>query len=268
MSYPVYCINLKNREDRKKYSIEQFKILNINNVIYPIFEKDKRGGIYGCYDSHIKIWKDFYEKYPNVNYCLIFEDDFVPTKKSDYCIKSAEKFIEKNYNDIDILNLHNFFVPVENKLNNDLFSNGYGFATHVYFITRHYIERVYKNNNNKFPEPDGGHLDVDINEDVNNILYSEKIFFTKNICFTQLVCDSDSQTDCKSDNNSNKIEELARSNINTAFDSMINTCIFFRNYGVSDNFIKGVLTNPYSSLINIIIYILLFIIIIYVLFIK
>ena len=143
MSYPIYCINLKNKNDRKINSEEQFKKLNIYNVIYPLFTKDKRGGIYGCYASHIKIWKDFYEKYPNINYCLIFEDDFDSSKKSEEYIKYAEQFINKNYNEIDILNLHNFYVPVNNIINNDLFSNGYGIALHAYFITRHYIDKIY-----------------------------------------------------------------------------------------------------------------------------
>ena len=54
MSYPIYCINLKNKNDRKINSEEQFKKLNIYNVIYPLFTKDKRGGIYGCYASHME----------------------------------------------------------------------------------------------------------------------------------------------------------------------------------------------------------------------
>ena len=254
MSIPVYCINLENRKDRKKHSLEQFKKLNITNVIYPFITKDKRGGVYGCFESHIKIWKDFYENYPNIDYCLIFEDDFVSTENSSNYIKSAEKFIEKNYYDIDILNLHNFFIPVENKINNYLFSNGYGSATHVYFITRHYIERVYKNNNNKFPEPDGSHIDLDINSDKKNILYSEKIFYTKNICFIQLVDESD--------NNWGILDSIQKIDVNKTLEFNKNFIIFIKKFGISDDFIKNTFTDPGSVIINIIIYILIFIIII------
>ena len=254
MSYPVYCINLENRTDRKKHTEEQFKILNIDNVIYPVFTKDKRGGIYGCYDSHIKIWRDFYEKYKYIDYCLIFEDDFVSTAKSDYYIKNAVEYIKKNYNDIDILNLHNFFIPVENKINNDLFSNGYGFGLHAYFITRHYIDRIYEKNNNKFPEPDGNHIDIDINEDKYNVLYSEKIFFTKNVCFTQLVGESDNITGF--------IDSLSKEDINNTFKNLINTYINVRKIGITDDFIKQIIADIISGIITIIIYILIFIIII------
>ena len=257
MSYPVYCINLIHRTDRKKNAEEQFKILNIDNVIYPVFTKDKRGGAYGCYDSHMKIWKDFYEKYPNIDYCLIFEDDFVSTENSSSYIKSAVEYIKEYYNDIDIVNLHNFFIPVDNKINNDLFSNGYGFTTNAYFITRHYIDKISKNGT-KFPEPDGSHIDLDINEDVGNILYSEKIFFTKNICFIQL--------EDESDNDWGVFDSIRKLGSNTTLDFTKKLMIFIKKFGISDNFIKQSIVDTVSAIITVIIYILIFIIIIMLLF--
>ena len=134
MSYPVYCINLVTRTDRKKHAIDNFKKLGIKNVIYPTFNKDKRGGSYGCYSSHIYIWKHFFKNYPDSKYCLIFEDDFKLTKNSKKYIKLGETFIEENYNKVDILNLHNFGTPVDNKINTKIFTNGFGAATHAYFI--------------------------------------------------------------------------------------------------------------------------------------
>ena len=46
MSYPVYCINLVYRLDRKKHAIDNFKKLGIKNVIFPTFHKDERGSSY------------------------------------------------------------------------------------------------------------------------------------------------------------------------------------------------------------------------------
>ena len=59
--YPIYCINLEHRKDRREHSMKQFETLGIspNRVKYPHFTKDPRGGVYGCFDSHIKIWNDF-----------------------------------------------------------------------------------------------------------------------------------------------------------------------------------------------------------------
>ena len=56
----------------------QFTNLEISptTVNYPHFTKDPRGGIYGCFDSHIKVWNDFFINHPNEKYVLVFEDDF------------------------------------------------------------------------------------------------------------------------------------------------------------------------------------------------
>ena len=253
MSYPVYCINLESRTDRKKHAEEQFKILNIDNVIYPLVTKDKRGGIYGCYDSHIKIWKDFYEKYPDINYCLIFEDDFVSTEKSKDYIKQGVEFINKNYNNVDILNLQNFDIPVENVLNNEYFTNGYGFALHAYFITRQYIDKISKNGT-KFPEPNGKHIDNEVSLNIYSILYSEKIFFTKSVCFLQLVNESDN---C----DGSFFDSLSKININNTFDLNKKIGIIYSKLGYDHKTIKSYLIYGIHifAIIDIIIMILLII---------
>ena len=65
MDYTIYCINLKERIDRKEDAKKQFKKINIkpSSVIFLDFYKHKKGGIYGCYDSHMKVWNDFYKNY-------------------------------------------------------------------------------------------------------------------------------------------------------------------------------------------------------------
>jgi GR25 family glycosyltransferase involved in LPS biosynthesis len=57
MNYPVYCINLKERLDRKKHVEKEFSKIDIQptDVIFLDFYRHKKGGRYGCYDSHMKI---------------------------------------------------------------------------------------------------------------------------------------------------------------------------------------------------------------------
>jgi GR25 family glycosyltransferase involved in LPS biosynthesis len=112
MIFPIYCINLKERLDRKKHSLNEFNKININykNVIYLDFYRDQRGGIYGCYDSHMKVWQDFYKKYKNKDICIVFEDDFETNKKSEELLYNGIKFVLKNINKIDILFLHNICI--------------------------------------------------------------------------------------------------------------------------------------------------------------
>jgi GR25 family glycosyltransferase involved in LPS biosynthesis len=216
----IYCVNLEHRKDRKKHSLEQFTKLGVphDNVVYPHFEKDKRGGVYGCFDSHMKIWNDFFVNYPNDNYALIFEDDFVAPSNGNSIIQIATKYLEDNYNNIDILFLHNYCIAVDNIKNNHQFTNGYGFNTHAYLLTRHYIQSIITAYG-KLPEPNGRHLDHEISQNIidkDNFLYSNKLFFTNDDCFTQIID--------KSDNYLNIVDELFRNDLQK---TQKNTLLFF-----------------------------------------
>jgi GR25 family glycosyltransferase involved in LPS biosynthesis len=205
----IYCINLEHRSDRKKHSLEQFTKMGVShdNVVYPHFTKDKRRGVYGCFDSHMKILNDFFVNYPNETYCFILEDDFIAPSNYTHIIKKATTFLENNYYDVDILYLHDICMKVKNKVNNYQFTNGYGFNNHAYLITRHYIQSII-DKYGKLPEPNGRHLDYEItinSVDKDNMMYSKKLFYTNEKCFTQLID--------KSDNYINKFDELFRTDL-------------------------------------------------------
>lgn len=232
----IYCINLEHRKDRKKHTQSEFKKIGIipENVIYPHLIKHPRGGLYGCYESHMKVWQDFYDNHPEQPYCLVFEDDFVAQPQAKETIEKAQEFLIQNYKQIDLLNLHNLYVPVDNPINNEDFNNGYGFMTHAYFITRHYITKILQKNHNKLPPANGINIDIVTNIDKSSILYSEKIFYTRQLCFTQLVD--------KSDNYNNKLDELFRQDVNKICELNINVYKFTKKIGLlNDNGIKNVM---------------------------
>ena len=238
ISYPIYCINLEYRKDRKKHSFEQFAKLGISkdNVIYLQFIKDNTGYGRGCFNSHMKVWNDFFVKYPTHDYCLVFEDDFVVSKNSKHILKKAVRFIEKNYKKIDILNLHNIQIDLDNNANNRLFTNGYGITMHSYFINRHYIESIIQKNGN-LPTATGRHIDFEINVnkfDKNNMLYSEKIFFTKKTCMLQIV-----DANSKSDNYLNLFDNICRQDIINDGFILLTILGFIRNHIIiNDDAIK------------------------------
>ena len=222
--YPIYCINLEHRKDRKEHSLEEFTKLDIphEKLIYPHFTKDLRGGKHGCFDSHMKVWNDFFTKYPNEKYCLVFEDDFVISKKTKSIMKKASKFIEENYEDVDILVLHDLRIPTDNKINNELFTNGYGVTTSSLFITRHYIESIITKYG-KLPEANGRHIDIELNMNIldkDNWIYTEKIFYTNKKCISQLID--------KCDNFSNKLDELFRVDINKNLKYLIKSFLLLK----------------------------------------
>jgi GR25 family glycosyltransferase involved in LPS biosynthesis len=235
--YPIYCINLEHRTDRKSHSLNQFKQMGIasDNVIYPHFIKDKRGGVFGCFDSHMKVWTDFFEKHPDSKYALIFEDDFIVTEKSASILIKATEFIGRAYNNIDILVLHKLGVNVNNDINNNLFTNGYGFGLYAYFITRHYIQSII-NKYGGLPEPNGRHIDYEINLNIidkDNRLYTNKIFYTNDTYFNHLID--------KSDNYLNVIDEMFRGDMTKLQRISCDIMIFARKYTpINDNRIRHI----------------------------
>jgi GR25 family glycosyltransferase involved in LPS biosynthesis len=221
---PIYCINLEHREDRKQHSLKEFTKLGIqdNQVTYPKIVKDTRGGVYGCYDSHMKCWYDFITKYPKKKYALVFEDDFVITDNTKSVIKKAVKFLEKNYDNIDILFLHDSAIPMENTINNTTFTNGYGLTTTTLFVTRHYIEAIISKYGT-LPEPTGLHFDFELSInmfDKDNRIFSEKCFFTKKVCIKQLV----DQTD----NNLGVLDSIFRKDINQQVNDLKKVLLFIK----------------------------------------
>ena len=171
----------------------------------------------------------FFTNHPEDNFCLVFEDDFVATKNSKEIIKNAIEFIGKNYENVDILFLHNFNVSVENDINDDIFVNGYGLQTHVYILTRHYIESIIIKNG-FIPQPNGLHFDIIMSFYMKEVLYSEKLFFTKNECFKQL-------TD-KSDNCNNIFDGVFRDDINRTTYAIIEHFFFLKKINMNDHDIK------------------------------
>jgi GR25 family glycosyltransferase involved in LPS biosynthesis len=218
----VYCINLKHRTDRKQHSIQEFKKLGIPKVIYLPFVKDIRGGAYGCFDSHMKIWTDFLSRFPKEKYAFVFEDDLVYSSKDKDVLKKATTYIDEHYKELDVLFLHTYCVKVEDPINTKSFTRGYGFGTHAYVITRHYIESILRDG--KLPEANGRHIDFEMSFNFNkkNLLYSENMFYTNEPCFTQLID--------KSDNYVNVLDKFFRFDVNQNLDAPLCILRFLKKH--------------------------------------
>jgi len=177
----------------------------------------------------MKIWNDFFVNYPNDKYCLVLEDDFIAPSNYTHIMKKATKFLEKNYDDIDILFLHDSCIKAENKANNHRFTNGYGFNAHAYLITRRYIQSIITKYG-KLPEPNGRHLDNEIalnSVDKYNMLYSTKLFYTNEECFTQFID--------KSDNYINKFDGLFRNDLQKTQRNTLNFFTLLKNIKIVDD---------------------------------
>jgi len=235
----IYCINLQHRKDRKKHSENEFYKIGISpdNVIYPNFVKHAKGGVYGCYDSHMKIWHDFYFNHPEQQYCIIFEDDFVSHPQSKELLQKAQQFIIRNNDAVDLMFLHNMCIPstiadTQHNINDTDFVNGYGVLMQAYLINRKYITRILKNNNNKLPPPSSDDpIDIVTTFIPEHLLYSEKVYYTKQLCFTQLEDYSDI----------NEMNKSFRKYTDKVIASSISICVYLKKKGlITDSNIKRV----------------------------
>ena len=219
--YPTYCINLKERIDRKEHAQKEFNKLDIqHDVIFLDFYIHKNGGMYGCYDSHMKVWNNFYKNHSDKELCIVFEDDFESTENSILYLKKAISFIEKNKDKVDILFLHDVFMEYNDdkkNISNTYFTRGYGFLTHAYIINRKYIKSILDKNDNHLPKPNGIHFDMDINLNINSILFSENFSFCKKPVFIQ--------DELGSDNNNNIFEKMIKKKYGNDFMFNINKYI-------------------------------------------
>lgn len=142
----IICINLETRLDRREYVSNIFNKLSIPVRFYNV-QKNSKGSIYGCFESHINIIKEAY--YNNKNKILIFEDDIIPTKSYNIDnIQNAITFMKNNYWDIFYFGYFPFnnFPYIRNNIINKSFINAtkissnivkYNpYATHAYCLNR------------------------------------------------------------------------------------------------------------------------------------
>lgn len=70
----IFCINLYEREDKYKQMCQTFKKHNLlHRVKWHRVHKSFKGGKYGCYESHLNVYKQALKL--NLPYILVCEDD-------------------------------------------------------------------------------------------------------------------------------------------------------------------------------------------------
>lgn len=90
----IFCINLEDRKERYIQAKRVFDKLNIDVTFYHP-QKHKTSGRIGCFESHVNIIRDCYNK--KMNRILIFEDDIVDTPSySRETMKEIVIFLKNN----------------------------------------------------------------------------------------------------------------------------------------------------------------------------
>lgn len=150
----IVCINLDHRTDKKNISQKIFNLLGINSRFHTV-KKHPKGGIYGCFESHIQVIQQAYEN--KLNNIMIFEDDIKVTPSySQLQVKECVDFMQNN-KEWDIFYLGYFACNTSRGSVKDFISSKFinnhiiefrPFATHAYCLSRKGMRKVldtYKN---------------------------------------------------------------------------------------------------------------------------
>lgn len=145
----IVCISLKNNIQRQQLVNKVFTNLGIQHKVkFYLATKSENGGMYGCFDSHIKVIDFAYKN--NLNNILIFEDDVYPTiSYSEKQITNGINFMKKN--DWDIF--YYGYFPINEQYDN-IFLAKYidnniikynPNAAHAYCLNKKGMEKILKN---------------------------------------------------------------------------------------------------------------------------
>jgi GR25 family glycosyltransferase involved in LPS biosynthesis len=182
----IYCINLRDRNDKFEYSKKIFEKLNLDVKFFRP-KKHPVSGRIGCFESHIHVIKECYEK--NMKRILIFEDDIINSPRySESAIEEFMGFLKNNawcqYFQLGYTILpHELFSYFSSKnLHGNKVVKYNGNCTHAYVLNRDGMEKVLRGWKNAAYEKE---LDLDIYYKeifIDNGASTCPILFDQNFC--------------------------------------------------------------------------------------
>jgi hypothetical protein len=144
----IGCINLYKDRERYENTVSEFKKVGIfDQVYFHRCDPHPKGGRYGCYDSHIKL----YEKALSMNsdFALIFEDDFYFNDQNHLSrsLENAFSCMKKKKDTWDIIKMNNSLMLTVNDVvmyqdNNDMIVSSNTFHTPCYFISKKFMKEM------------------------------------------------------------------------------------------------------------------------------
>lgn len=137
----IRCINLLEREDRYSSSQEIFSQLGLK-VNYLRVSRHPQGGVRGCFESHIQCLTEAYDA--GAKYCLVFEDDAIPSSGYDLETLDHVKTFIQSRDDWDLFYLGSYpqiFKERAQKVSPSIVKFQ-GYNTHAYIASRRWMEQV------------------------------------------------------------------------------------------------------------------------------
>lgn len=176
----IYCICLRESEDRYNSSLKEFKKIGIDDrVTYYRPDRDQRGGRIGCWNSHVACMKFALDS--GKQYALIFEDDIKFIENWNQQINTIETFL-KQEPDWDIFRIGSTIIYFsEPSISSPNIWQSKSRCMHSYFITRECIQKLLTDPIILYPENHKWHIDDYIAEltNVNDYILLDPICYQK-----------------------------------------------------------------------------------------
>lgn len=169
---PLYIINLKDRVDRYDAINKELKKSECvkKGIIVPNFlrvDKHPKGGVYGCWNSHMKIFNMLLND-KNHNYYMIFEDDATLLNDFDKKILMVTEWMEKHPFWMIKLTHPVAFVNDKSHMRKSIVQKAIsGYSMCAYIISKDYVKTIYNRVKSaqefdKLIEGYGSHIDLEM----------------------------------------------------------------------------------------------------------
>lgn len=105
------CINLKERDDRMQGAQKRFDQVGLGSCIeFHRVDRDPRGGMIGCYQSHRQIVQQAYDD--GLERVMVFEDDVVFHEGWDQVVLDCQEFLQQDAQKIPVHCLYLGCTPI------------------------------------------------------------------------------------------------------------------------------------------------------------
>ena len=173
----IFCINLYEREDKYKQMCQTFKERNLlNEVKWHRVHKSLKGGKYGCYESHLNVFKKALKL--NLPYILVCEDDIYLNENFKSELEKVVNLIKDSNFKWDIIkfNDHGLFL-IEDEMN--FLYRAKTFGGQCYLINNATMKKMVNI----------GIIDEHV--DYTFLFVAPNMFLNKNKCINLTISDSD-----------------------------------------------------------------------------
>ena len=154
--FKAYCLTLRETPERTEAAKTQFTALGLT-VEFFIADKHPQGGRYGCWDSHVRIWKLAQERGEDI--VVIFEDDVLIGETATALGEAYQEVLRAFEKDPALVGVNFYCVTNPTVQITDRIWTGAALTCCAYVLN---VKRLFAAKTEEDLLPDGRHLDCQL----------------------------------------------------------------------------------------------------------